>query len=141
MSTPHQVNLAEVSKVLQKSLPTKGNVCAFYNLNTDWEVLHLGESPLAICPADQGKHRPHTYVERCLKKPPAPALAPPVKVTPEQVPAETRRITYASRTRLTPRRNHRLKRRTNLRFRVARNWFIERFMTSLQTRQSCSSCI
>ena len=85
MSTSHHlvVNLADIRRTPKKSLPTKGDVCAFYNQNTDWDVIHLSDSSFAGCPACEGKHRPHTYDEHCRKSPPqSQAPHPPAPPSP-----------------------------------------------------------
>ena len=83
MSTSHHlvVNLANIHRTPKKSLPTKGNVCAFYNQNTDWDVIHLGESSFAGCPACAGRHRKHTYDENCRRSLPDDSH-PPTPSTP-----------------------------------------------------------
>ena len=83
MSTSHHlvIDLAALKRPPKKSLPTQGNVCAFYNQNIDWDVIHLGEPSLAGCPACAGKHRKHTYDEHCSKTLPD-APRPPVPAEP-----------------------------------------------------------
>ena len=89
MSTSHHlvVNLADIKRTPKKSLPTKGNVCAFYNQNIDWDVIHLGESSFAGCPACAGKHRKHTYDEHCSRSLPD-APQPPLPAEPKSPQGE-----------------------------------------------------
>ena len=65
-STSHHriINLADIQKPPHKSLPTsQSGVCAFHNLNADWDEVYIGKSSLGVCPACESKHRSHTYDE------------------------------------------------------------------------------